>query len=74
LTPAIPSWLSENLDYVRVVGNFAAHPIKSTQSGSVVDVEPGEAEFLLDVLEGLFDFYFVQPKKAEAQRTAMDGS
>ena len=36
-----PSWLSDNLDAVRVVGNFAAHPIKSTQSGAVVDVEPG---------------------------------
>jgi hypothetical protein len=69
---ATPTWLSENLDAVRVVGNFAAHPTKSTQSGAVVDVEPGEAEFLLDVLEGLFDFYFVQPAKSQAQRAAIN--
>lgn len=67
-----PSWLVENLDAVRVVGNFAAHPTKSTNTGEVVDVEPGEAEFLLDVLEGLFDFYFIQPAKAKQQRAAIN--
>ena len=39
---------------------FAAHPIKSKSTGEVVDVEPGEAEWNLDILEQLFDFYFVQ--------------
>jgi hypothetical protein len=68
----VPSWLAENLDAVRVVGNFAAHPIKSTNTGEVVDVEPGEAEFLLDVLDGVFDFYFVQPEKASKQRAALN--
>jgi hypothetical protein len=67
----VPSWLADNLDAVRVVGNFAAHPIKSTHSGEVVEVERGEAEFLLEVLEGLFDFYFVQPKRARQQRDAI---
>lgn len=61
----LPSWLSTNVDSIRAVGNFAAHPIKSTNTGEVVDVEPGEAEFLLDVLEDMFDFYFVQPAKAQ---------
>jgi uncharacterized protein DUF4145 len=67
-----PSWLSDNLDAVRVVGNFAAHPIKSTNTGEVVDVEPGEAAFLLEVLDGVFDFYFVQPEKARKQREALN--
>lgn len=67
-----PSWLAQNLDAVRVVGNFAAHPIKSENTGEVVDVEPGEAEFLLDVLDGLFDFYFVSPERAKKQRDALD--
>ena len=68
----MPSWLAENLDAVRVVGNFAAHPVKSTHTGDVVEVEPGEAEFLLEVIEGLFDFYFVLPKRAEKQRAALN--
>jgi hypothetical protein len=67
-----PSWLTDNLDAVRVVGNFAAHPIKSTNTGEVVDVEPGEAAFLLDVLEAAFDFYFVQPEKAREHRNALN--
>jgi hypothetical protein len=36
----VPSWLGENLDAVRVVGNLAAHPIKSTNTGEVVEVAP----------------------------------
>ena len=48
------------------VGNYSAHPIKSTQTGAVVDVDPAEAEYNLDVLDLLFDFYYVQPAKAQA--------
>ncbi len=62
----LPGYLANSIDAVRAIGNFAAHPIKSTSSGEIVDVEPGEAEWQLDVVEGLFDFYFVQP--AELQR------
>jgi len=68
----LPSHLSEAIDGVRVVGNFAAHPIKSTNTGEVVDVEPGEAEWLLDTLEGLFDFYFVQPAVLKVKRDAIN--
>ena len=50
----LPSHLMEAMDGVRVVGNFAVHPIKSTHTGEVIDVEPGEAEWLLDTLERLF--------------------
>jgi hypothetical protein len=68
----LPSYLAESVDAVRNIGNFAAHPIKSTNTGEIVDVEPGEAEWLLDVLEGLFDFYFVQPAVLKAKRAALD--
>jgi len=57
----LPSHLAQAVDAIRAVGNFGAHPLKSTNSSEVLDLEPGEAELLLDVLEGLFDFYFVQP-------------
>ncbi|MEO8289949.1 MAG: DUF4145 domain-containing protein [Gaiellaceae bacterium] len=68
----VPSWLADNLDAVRVVGNFAAHPIKSTNTGEIVDVEPGEAEWLLEVLDGMFDFYFVQPEKAKKRQADLN--
>ena len=37
-----------------------------------MEVEPGEAEWLLDVLEGLFDFYFVQPAILAKKRQALN--
>jgi hypothetical protein len=69
----VPSYISEELHAVRVIGNYAAHPIKATCAGEIVEVEPGEAEWNLDVLESLFDFYFVQPainakRKAEINK------
>ena len=67
----LPSHLSEAIDGIRNIGNFAAHPIKATASGEVLPVEPGEAEWTLDVLEGLFDFYFVQPALLTAKRAAL---
>lgn len=68
----VPSHIADSLDAVRTVGNFAAHPIKSTSSGEVVDVEPGEAEWNLDTVEALFDFYFVQPARTAAKRAALN--
>jgi len=68
----LPSHLSESIDAVRNIGNFAAHPLKSTASGEIVEVEAGEAEWLLDVLEALFDFYFVQPAILKAKRDALN--
>ena len=57
----LPSHIHDSLDAVRNIGNFAAHPTKSKSTGEILPVEAGEAEWTLDVLEALFDFYFVQP-------------
>ena len=68
----LPSDLTESIDAIRNVGNFAAHPMKSQHSGEILDVEPGEAEWTLDVLEDLFDFYFVRPEQRRKKREALD--
>jgi len=68
----LPSAISSNLDAVRNIGNFAAHPMKDTSSGEILPVEPDEADWNLDVLDDLFDFYFVQPERAKAKRAALD--
>jgi hypothetical protein len=68
----LPSHIEESLGAVRNIGNFAAHPIKSKSTGEIVPVEPGEAEWNLDTLELLFDFYFVAPAKTKARRDALN--
>jgi hypothetical protein len=70
--PSLPSSLRANVDAIRHVGNFATHPIKSQSSGEIADVEDGEAEWLLDVLEELFDFYYVAPAQAASKRAALN--
>lgn len=68
----LPSYLVEEIDAVRNIGNFAAHPLKSEKSGEILPVEPTEAEWNLDVLEALFDFYFVQPDAARKKKAALN--
>lgn len=68
----LPSHLADAIDSVRTIGNFAAHPIKITSSGEIVDVEPGEAEWTLDTVEGLMDFYWVKPALLKAKRDALN--
>jgi hypothetical protein len=69
---SLPSTIAESIDAVRVIGNFAAHPIKSKVTGEIVDVELHEAEWNLDVLESLFDFYYVLPARAKAKKDALN--
>lgn len=59
----VPSYLADLLQLVRVIGNFAAHPMKSDATGQIVDVEPEEAELNLDVLDELFDHFYVKPAR-----------
>jgi hypothetical protein len=68
----LPSSLADQLHAVRAIGNFAAHPLKSQNTGQIVPVEPNEAEWNLDVLEDVFDFYFVKPAKAQARIAALN--
>jgi len=56
----LPTYIVEVIDAVRNIGNFAAHPFKSEKTGEILPVELGEANWNLDVIEALFDFYFVQ--------------
>lgn len=68
----LPKYLADDLDAIRIVGNFAAHPMKDTNTGVIVDVEPGEAEWTIKVLEVLLLFYFVEEPKSVARRDALN--
>lgn len=68
----LPSHIVGDLHAVRNIGNIAAHTMKSTNTGEIIDVAPGEAEWNLDVLESLFDFYFVQPALAAKRKADLN--
>jgi hypothetical protein len=67
-----PTQLAEQLDAIRLVGNFAAHPIKDTITGLITDVAEGEGELLIETLESLFDYSFVQPAKWAASKAEIN--
>ena len=49
------------IDAVRQFGNFSAHEKKSLRTLQIIDVEPGEAELCVEIVEGLFEHYYVRP-------------
>lgn len=67
-----PSDILDSIDAIRNIGNFAAHPIKSSSSGEIVEVEPNEADWNLDVLEMMFDYLFVRPALVQKKRDALN--
>ena len=70
--PTTPRDVADSLDMVRNIGNFSAHPNKSTNTGEIVPVEPVEAEWCLDVIEMLFDLYFVRPSEIQKRRDSVN--
>lgn len=72
LLPGVPFHLSDAVDAIRNIGNLAAHPEKELNTGNIVNIEPGEAEWLIEVIEALFDFTFIQPYKLETRRNELN--
>lgn len=67
----LPGSLAENLDHIRVIGNYASHPEKSEQAQALADVEDGEAEWSLELLLDLFDHLYVAPARHAARKQAL---
>lgn len=67
----LPSHISEDLHAVREIGNLAAHPTKNNDTGKIIDVEAHEAEWLINVLEDIFKWYFIDMPIREGRRQAL---
>lgn len=65
----LPQWVAAPLHALRQIGNFAAHPIKDKNTGEIIPVESGEAEWTLDTLDALFEHVFSAPL-VQAERLA----
>jgi hypothetical protein len=66
-----PSHVTGNLDYLREIADFSAHTQKD-ELGNIVDVEPEEAEWTLEVVDTLFDYFIVGPEKDKERRAQFD--
>lgn len=60
------------VDGIRNFGNFSAHPINEQTSLQIVDVEAREAEWCLEIVEELFDYFYVGPELAKQKKAALD--
>jgi hypothetical protein len=69
---ALPTGVHSMLDAIRNFGNFSAHPITDQTTLQIIDVEEHEAEYCLDILDALFDHYYVRPEEAKRRRAALD--
>ena len=59
----LPPYLSDVVDLMRNFGNFGAYPVTDVSTLQIIDVDEGEAETCIELLEALMDHYFVQPAK-----------
>jgi hypothetical protein len=69
---AITAVLRTTIDGIRNFGNFSAHPITDVSTLQVIDVEPHEAEWCLEILEEMFQHFYVRPAAATARKALLD--
>ncbi len=57
----LPLAIRGKIDAIRNFGNFSAHPITDLTTLQVIDVEPQEAEWCLEIVSDLFEHYYARP-------------
>ena len=67
-----PRHLRENLHHLREMADFGLHTQKDKTDGAVIDVEAHKAEWTLDIVDRLFDYYIVQEARDREIREAFD--
>ena len=65
-TKVLPKYIRDVVDAIRNFGNFAAHPITDKTSLQIIDVEESEAEWCLEIVERLFEHYYITPARNQS--------
>jgi hypothetical protein len=71
-SPELPHYLEEALQTFGRVAKLESGSGKSRHPEALTPAEPGEAEWLLDVLQPLFELYFVQPARLRRKQDALE--
>jgi len=74
LAPELPSYLKQALGKLVTIAKLEPDSLKSQHPGALSGVEPGEAEWLLDLLQSLYDLYFVEPARMQRKQDALEES
>jgi hypothetical protein len=64
---ARPYELREDLHYLREIGDFSSHT-QTNDRGEIINVTRDEAEWTLDIVDRLFDYFIVSPEKSRKLR------
>lgn len=67
-----PSHLKDNLHHLREIGDFGAHAQKDIATGEILDAGPEEAEWTLEVIDSLFDYFIIAPERDKQRRAAWE--
>jgi hypothetical protein len=68
----LPSYLQEALETLARVAKLDSDSGKSLHPEALSPAQPGEAEWLLDVLQPLFELHFVQPARLRRKQNQLE--
>ncbi len=71
-SPTMPPYLKEALETLAKLARLESGVEKSYRCDALASVEEGEAEWLLEVLKPLFEFYYVQPARLRRLRNEVE--
>ena len=72
LGPDMPAYLKQGLQMYSRLAKLDSEPGKSAHPEALAGVERAEAEWLLDVLQSMFDLYFVQPARLQRKQNSIE--
>ncbi|NLD43188.1 MAG: hypothetical protein GX657_06820, partial [Chloroflexi bacterium] len=70
----LPPYLKQALQTLVRVAKLEPGSSKSEKPDTLTPAEPGEPEWLLDIVEAMFDLYFVRPAHMERKQAALEES
>ncbi len=71
-SPDLPPYLKDALRSLSQIAKLGPDNEKSKRPEVLAPIEPGEAEWLLDVLRPLFELYFVQPAQLQRRHSELE--